>query len=101
MYNKMDANEIEHGTPTAVSKSKRRSYVTLPLGIRMNRRSLSAGSTSPALLCLLLMTLCLYTFYHYEADPSNALDRLEQTTSAVFMGTIRLGVKMLRRSKRA
>ena len=68
---------IETGNKAVASKSPRRSYVTLPLGVRIRRRSLYAGSTSAALLLLLLMALCLYTFYHYEAGLQDSLERLD------------------------
>jgi hypothetical protein len=75
---RVEREPLMHRQRSAVAaKSVRRSYVTLPLGIRIHRRSLYAGSTSAALLFLLLMALCLYSLYQYDADLSDALKRVD------------------------
>lgn len=73
----MSGKEIGNAPPSAASKSTRCSYVTLPLGIRVNRRSLYIGSSSFALVLLLLMAVCLYAFSKYQADAQHALTLVE------------------------
>jgi hypothetical protein len=68
---------MNHDKTNQSPKTAKRSYVTLPLGIRVNRRSLYIGSSSFALVLLLLMAVCLYAFSKYQADTQHALTLVE------------------------